>query len=84
MRACNTNNCPVGIATQRKNLRARLIVDEAAQRLARFFAASVELMGVLARACGHESLSEFCLDDLTTFDREMRHLAGIAYGGVNS
>ena len=84
MRACHTNNCPVGIATQRQDLRARLIVNEAAQRLSRFFAASVELMGVLARACGHESLSEFCLDDLTTFDREMSHLTDIAYGGVHA
>jgi glutamate synthase domain-containing protein 2 len=30
MRACDTNNCPVGIATQREDLRARLPVDEAA------------------------------------------------------
>jgi len=81
MRACNTNNCPVGIATQKEHLRARLPVDEAAHRLARFFAASVELMQVLARATGHRSLSEFTLDDLTTFDRDMAHLAGIAYGG---
>ena len=82
MRACNTDKCPVGIATQRKDLRARLIVDDAAQRLQRFFAATAELMGVLARACGHTDLSQFCLDDLTTFDRDMSHLAGIAYGGV--
>jgi len=82
MRACNTNNCPVGIATQKEHLRARLPIDEAAHRLARFFAASVELMQVLARATGHRSLSEFTLDDLTTFDRDMAHLAGIAYGGI--
>ena len=30
MRACNTDNCPVGIATQKPHLRARLPVDEAA------------------------------------------------------
>ena len=30
MRACHTNNCPVGIATQKPHLRARLPVDEAA------------------------------------------------------
>ncbi len=82
MRACSSNNCPVGIATQRKDLRSRLIVDEAAQRLGRFFEATTELMGVLARACGHTHLSEFCTDDLTTFDREMAHLTGISYGGV--
>ncbi len=83
MRACSTNNCPVGIATQKEELRARLPVDEAAHRLQRFFAASTELMGVLARACGHIRLDEFCTDDLTTFDRDMAHLTGIAYGGVN-
>lgn len=33
MRACNTDTCPVGIATQKEDLRARLVVDEAAQRL---------------------------------------------------
>lgn len=82
MRACNSNNCPVGIATQKPELRARLPVDEAADRLERFFCATNELMMVLARACGHDSLDQFCLDDLTTFDREMHHLTGIAYGGV--
>lgn len=82
MRACNTDKCPVGIATQDPVLRSRLPVDDAAQRLARFFAATVELMGVVARACGHRSLSEFELDDLTTFDREMHHLSGVAYGGL--
>jgi len=84
MRACNTNNCPVGIATQRDDLRARLIVQDAAERLARFFGASVELMGVMARACGHDNLSDFSAEDLTTFDRDMHHLTGIAYGGVHA
>lgn len=84
MRACNTDNCPVGIATQKEHLRARLPVDEAAQRLARFFGAAVELMTVLARACGHRSLADLSPDDLTTFDRNMADLTGIAYGGVSS
>ena len=82
MRACSSNNCPVGIATQKLELRSRLPVDEAAERLHKFFGATVELMSVLARACGHTRLDEFCTDDLTTFDREMAKLTGIAYGGV--
>ncbi|MFT5610740.1 MAG: glutamate synthase domain-containing protein 2 [Polaribacter sp.] len=36
MRAYNSNNCPVGIATQKPYLRERLIVDQAAKRLERF------------------------------------------------
>jgi glutamate synthase domain-containing protein 2/nitrite reductase/ring-hydroxylating ferredoxin subunit len=82
MRACNSNNCPVGIATQQPHLRARLPVQAAALRLERFLRASVELMQVLARACGHSHLNQFSADDLVTFDREMAHLAGIAYAGV--
>ena len=82
MRACASNNCPVGIATQKLELRERLPVDEAAERLHKFFCATVELMSVLARACGHTDLQEFCTDDLTTFDDAMASLTGIAYGGV--
>ncbi|MEN8239912.1 MAG: glutamate synthase-related protein [Actinomycetota bacterium] len=84
MRACNTNNCPVGIATQQPHLRARLPVDEASQRLARFFGATAELLQVLARACGHDSTSGFTIDDLTTFKRDMADLSGIAFGGVSN
>lgn len=83
MRACNSNNCPVGIATQNPVLRARLPVQDAANRLERFFRATTELMEVLARACGHSSLDQFDIRDLTTFDRDIHHLTGIAYGGVN-
>ncbi|MGR3914833.1 MAG: glutamate synthase-related protein [Gammaproteobacteria bacterium] len=82
MRACHTNNCPVGIATQRADLRARLLVNEAAARLDRFLRASVELMQILARACGHTRLSEFTPHDLTSFDRDMAYLTGVRYGGV--
>lgn len=82
MRACSTNNCPVGIATQQEHLRARLPVDEASDRLARYFEATVALMAVLSRAMGHTHLSRFDMADLSTFDREMAHLTGIRYGGV--
>ncbi|MDJ0842209.1 MAG: glutamate synthase-related protein [Acidobacteriota bacterium] len=82
MRACHTNNCPVGIATQKPHLRKRLVVDPAAQRLANFFNASVELMQVLARACGHDHLSGFNRNDLTTWKREVAYLTGVAYAGV--
>ncbi|MDH3663186.1 MAG: glutamate synthase-related protein [Alphaproteobacteria bacterium] len=82
MRACHTNNCPVGIATQKPHLRARLPVDAAAERLARFFTAAVALMAVVARAAGHRHLNELSFDDLTTFKTDMASLTGVAYGGV--
>ena len=81
-RMCNSNNCPVGIATQKPELRKRLDVQTGAERLARYFGASVELMQVLARACGHSSLDQFCQDDITTWKREMADLSGIRFAGV--
>ena len=83
MRACHTNNCPVGIATQQPHLRRRLVIEESAQQLSNFFQASAELMQVMARACGHRHVSEFSPDDLTTWKRETSHLTGISYGGVS-
>ncbi len=82
MRACQTNNCPVGIATQKKHLRSRLIIDESAKRLQRFFNASIELVQLLARACGHTHLNQFRAEDLTTWKREMAYLTGVRYAGV--
>jgi len=82
MRACHTNNCPVGIATQKKGLRARLVVEESARRLTNYLRATVSLMKVLARACGHSRLSEFSLDDLTTWNRDLAYLTGVPYAGV--
>ena len=84
MRACHTNNCPVGIATQKPRLRARLPVDIAAERLARYFEAAVDLMTVVARAAGHRHLSDFDASDLTSFKTDMCQLTGVAYGGVSA
>lgn len=82
MRACHSNNCPVGIATQKPHLRARLPVDLAAERLARYFGAVTELIQVICRACGHDHVGKLQPDDLTTFKSEIAELTGIAYGGV--
>ncbi|MFK7846934.1 MAG: glutamate synthase-related protein [Rhodothermales bacterium] len=82
MRACHTNNCPVGIATQKKNLRARLMVEKSAKQLQNYFEATVELMQVLARACGHSHLNEFEHRDLSTLNRDIAYLTGINYAGM--
>lgn len=83
MRACHTNNCPVGIATQKENLRSRLIIENSAKQLHNFFEASKELMVVLARACGHDDINKFSQSDLSTFNHDMHKLTGISYAGVN-
>ena len=82
MRACHTNFCPVGIATQQEKLRARLEIRASAIRLHNYLTATVELMQVLARACGHDHLNQFAREDLTTWKRDIAYLSGVAYGGV--
>jgi len=83
-RICNTNNCPAGIATQKQDLRQKLDVEKAAVQLHNFFDASVELMQVMARACGHDDLGKFSKHDLATWQREMALLSGVAYSGFSA
>ena len=81
-RMCHTNNCPSGVATQNPELRKRIDVDRSAQQLCNFLGASVQLMQVMARACGHDHLSQFHRDDLGTWKREMALLSGVRFTGV--
>ena len=83
-RMCNTNLCPAGIATQKPELRARLDVQGASVRLRNFFAASTELMKILARACGHSHLNQFSQRDITSFKREICDLTGIDFAGFDA
>ncbi|MCB0663578.1 MAG: glutamate synthase, partial [Saprospiraceae bacterium] len=82
MRACGSNNCPVGIATQKENLRARLVIDGSAQQLKNYFEASNELIKVVARACGYDDIKKFRFSDLSTMSYDMHRLTGIGYAGV--
>lgn len=82
MRACGSNNCPVGIATQKQHLRNRLIIDASAKQLTNFFNASNDLIKVVARACGHNHINKFNFNDLTTLDYQIHQLTGIKYAGV--
>ncbi len=82
MRACHTNNCPVGIATQKDSLRKRIKIESSAKQLSNFLNATTDLMKVVARACGYDEFKKFNPDDLTTFNLDIHHLTGIPYAGV--
>jgi hypothetical protein len=58
------------------------MVEEAADNLERFFDATVELMEVMARACGQDTLTDFERRDLTTWKRDIAELTGIEYAGM--
>lgn len=82
MRACHTNNCPVGIATQKENLRSRLLIESSAERLNNFFGASTDLIKVIARSCGYDDISKFNKEDLSTFDWDLYKMTGVSYAGI--
>ncbi|MDQ7027359.1 MAG: glutamate synthase-related protein [Anaerolineae bacterium] len=70
-RACSSNNCPVGIATQKTNLRERFEMEASAKRLVNFFEAWTEQMTDFARMCGKRSLHDLNYDDLATTSNEI-------------
>lgn len=82
MRACHTNNCPVGIATQKDHLRRRLEIQKSALQLKNYLLATTSLMKVIARACGYDNFKDFNKNDLITFDRDIHQLTKINYAGL--
>ena len=73
-RACSSDSCPVGIATQKMNLRARFDVETSKQRLVNFFEAMTEQMSEFARMCGKRSVHDLSYEDLATTSHEIsRH-----------
>ena len=78
-RICGSGNCPVGIATQDEELRARLKVDAAAQRVANYLNVSYKELLTFARITGHANLHDLCVDDLVTINREISEFTNIRH-----
>lgn len=82
-RICHTNHCPTGIATQDPKLRALINVDRASTQVANFYRNAVHMMQVMARACGHDHINQFNLEDLSTWHKSMAELSGVSYSGIS-
>lgn len=80
-RICNSNQCPIGIATQDPELRKKLDVEKASIQLANFLNASTELIKTMARACGYTDIRQFNKSDLVSWKKEIAELAEIQYAG---
>ena len=57
-------------------------IERSAERLDNFFRATVQLMKVMARACGRDSLHTLDAGDLIAWKRELADLAGVRFAGV--
>lgn len=80
-RICGSGNCPVGIATQAPELRARLKVDAAAQRVANFLNVSKEELKTFARVTGNHSVHGLSLEHLVTTDSDIAKYTDIRHIG---
>ena len=80
-RICGSGNCPVGVATQNPELRKRLKVDAAAQRVANFLNVSLDELRTFARVTGNTSVHGLSLNNLVTTDRDIADYTGIRHVG---
>jgi glutamate synthase domain-containing protein 2 len=78
-RVCNTGKCPMGIATQDPELRRRLDIDLAAQRLENFLRVSTEELKDFARLTGNSDVHGLALSDLCTTSSEISGHTAIAH-----
>ncbi len=78
-RICGTGNCPVGIATQDPEMRARLNGDAAAARVANYLNVSLEELKTFARVTGHDCVHDLNVGDLCTINREISEFTNIPH-----
>lgn len=78
-RICGSGNCPVGIATQDEDLRKRVDIDIAAERVYNYLNVSLEELKTFARITGHENLHDLSVEDLATFNSEISDYTDIPH-----
>lgn len=78
-RICDSGNCPMGVATQNEELRSRLKIDIAAQRVANFLNVSCEELKMFGRITGHENIHDLDISDLITINKEISEFTKIKH-----
>jgi len=78
-RICNTGNCPVGIATQDPELRARLDIAASVERFVNFYRTTREELETLARISGRDDVHDLDLSDIFTIDWDVAQSTDIEH-----
>ncbi len=78
-RACHNNTCPVGIATQKSELRQRFDIQTSAGRLVNFLEATEAELLDFCRMTGRRQISELNAEDMVTTDPALARYGGIAH-----
>src|SRR5271155_5263185 len=80
---CHTGRCPVGITTQDPELRKRLKVDEAAERVYNFLHTLTLELQMLARACGKTNVHSLEPEDLCALTVEAAAMTKVPLAGTS-
>jgi len=80
---CHEGKCPFGIGTQDPELRAKLNIDEAAQKVANYIQAMTYEAVILAKAAGKTKLHSMEREDLRSLTLEACAMTGIPLVGSN-
>ena len=80
---CHTGRCPVGITTQDPELRKRLHVEEAANRVYNFLHTLTLEVQMLARACGKTNVHSLEPEDLAALTTEAAAMARVPLAGTS-
>ena len=80
---CHTGRCPVGVTTQDPELRKRLVVDDAANRVYNFLHTLTLECQMLARACGKTDVHNLEPEDLCALTVEAAAMARVPLAGTN-
>ncbi len=80
---CHTGRCPVGVATQDPELRKRLVVDDAANRVYNFLHTLTLECQMLARACGKTNVHNLEPEDLAALTLEAAAMARVPLAGTS-
>jgi glutamate synthase domain-containing protein 2 len=78
-RICNTGRCPVGIATQDPELRARFDSGNGVKRLENFLRVSMDELKVYARICGKNNVHDINANDLCTINSDIANYTDIKH-----
>ncbi len=70
-RLCHLGKCPVGITTQDPELRKRLNIEEASQKVANFIKNCTEEMKMIAGACGENDIHKLNKGHLRALNSEI-------------
>ena len=79
---CHTGRCPVGITTQDPELRKRLVVEEASERVYNFLTTLTMELQMLARACGKTNVHSLEPEDLAALTIEASAMARVPLAGT--